>query len=422
MNDRKFVCMMFPASILNIIRALNHVNEMRTTFSIKRFLSFALFLLLPFLVLCSCTAPSLVRELEEKRVVVPEIVRVAVLTDVTDLQFRAKDALLLSGGERVKMPGYADIYVKENCIFLNGREFPTPVVIKSPNEVTINGRIYYGDLEIVSRTLINRVPMDVYLKGVVASEIPCDWPIEALKAQVVVSRTYVYKKILQNRDSLFDVSNTELHQKYNFSGNNQRIDRAILETQGLVIFYRDEPIEAFFHSCSGGRTESSRDIFQKDLPYLRSIPDPYCGGMGRFSWRVELSSTQITEACRKIQIQKSVPMSGDIRVRDIRVYRRTSSGRVREFALILENGETCIVPGNSLRLAVDPRSFKSLLIDGISKEHRGGENYFIIEGRGYGHGVGMSQWGAKEMAERGFNFTQILSHYYPGTRIEKVPF
>ncbi|MGQ9617312.1 MAG: SpoIID/LytB domain-containing protein [Spirochaetota bacterium] len=393
---------------------MNQIFRMKTSFS--------LIWLLPFFVLWSCTAPHLVRDLEEKKAVIPQTVRVAVLSDITHLQFRAKDALLFSGNDRIRMPSYTEIHVNENCILLDGRKFPTPVVIKSPDQVMINGRMYYGDLEIVARTLINRVPMDEYLRGVVSSEIPSNWHIEALKAQVVVSRTYVYKKMLQNRDSLFDVNNTELHQKYNLSENNQSIDRAISETRDLVIFYRDEPIEAFFHSCSGGRTESSRDIFQKDLPYLRSIPDPYSRGEGCFSWSITLNSMQITDALRKIQSQKSVPIFGDVRVRDIRIYRRTSSGRVKEFALTLESGETYIISGNSFRLAVDPGSFKSLLIDAINKERRGSENYFTINGRGYGHGVGMSQWGAKEMAERGFNFTQILSHYFPGTMIGRLSF
>lgn len=376
--------------------------------------------LLPVFVLGGCAGPSLVMERREERAALPETVRVAVLTDLSRLELQAHNAVLFSKGDRIQLPANAVIVVKERSVLINGREFPTPVSIHNSSPILINGKRYHGDLEITASTLINRIPMDVYLRGVLSSEMPEGWPLEALKAQAVVSRTYVYKKILAGRDGPFDIGATELHQKYDFLDVNQKIDDAVSQTEGLILLYRDEPIEAFFHSCSGGRTESSRDIFQRDLPYLRSIPDPYCGGNGRFSWSLALSSSQLLDALKRVQTQDFNAVHGGVAIRDLRIYRRTSSGRVKEFALILENGETYVVAGNALRLAVDPKSFKSLLIDVITRERRGGENYFTLEGRGYGHGVGMSQWGAKEMAERGFSFRQILSHYYPGTTIGRA--
>ena len=157
-------------------------------------------------------------------------------------------------------------------------------------------------------------------------------------------------------------------------------------------------------------------MFQKDLPYLRSIPDPYCAKNERFFWSYTADAATIAKA---LQVSGLIG-TNSVSIRDIRIHERTGSGRVDTFSIQLKNGERVIVHGNAMRLALDAKSFKSLLITNIEKRTNSGTMEFTFDGRGYGHGVGMSQWGAKEMADQGFTYRHILNHYYRGTRIGTI--
>jgi stage II sporulation protein D len=219
-----------------------------------------------------------------------------------------------------------------------------------------------------------------------------------------------------NKDKEYDIENTEMHQVFEYREDNNNINRAVAETRGIIILYNREPVEAFFHACSGGITENSGDVFLRDLPYLRSIPDPYCRDIDRFSWTFEESAEQVRQSLKDILDEKF----SDLPLQDVKIKKRTGSGRVSEFVLRFERGETAIVKGNKFRLALDPKQLKSLLIKRIQKKNVDGNLVFVFSGKGYGHGVGMSQWGAKVMAENGFRYRDILSYYYRGTRLGNV--
>jgi stage II sporulation protein D len=367
------------------------------------------------LLLNGCAAPPTVRDERAPETRVDEI-RIAIKRYDQKVAIFVAEGFIDTGGSRLSIQSPKTLSVDRVSLQWGHMRVPLPATIRSDRAVVLEGRPYYGHLLIQDGYVINIIPIDVYTVGVLSAEVPASWPIEALKAQAVVSRTYAYNRILRNQNSPFDAGSSEMYQKYEYGEGSTALEEAVMATKDEVLLYRDEPIEAFFHSCSGGRTESSRDVFQDDLPYLRSIPDPYCAKDERFAWSYRVDAEQIGRILRELGMVDDQAVT----VRDIRAAGKTGSGRVKDFLISLEQGGQVVVGGNQLRLALDPTLFKSLLITRIEGESSSNGMSFLFQGRGYGHGVGMSQWGAKGMADRGFSYRKILAYYYPGTRIGRI--
>jgi len=366
-----------------------------------------------------CAAPPL-REKTEAPAPTPEPeyanIRIALMQYENTVQIAMEEGTINSDTQKMSFQSPQTLTADRSFLNCAGESVELPATIYSSRPLRIGEKSYYGHLLIQDGYVINIIPVDVYTVGVLHGEVPASWPMEVLKAQAVVSRTYAYGRIMHQSDELFHAGSTEMYQKYEYGEGSAAIEQAVMSTSNEILLYQDQPIEVFFHACSGGRTENSRDVFQKDLPYLRSIPDPYCARDERFAWTFTADSVLIGQALIDMGAVKGQSVSA----REIRIRSRTGSGRVREFLVSLEGGEEVLVQGNQLRLALDPKSFKSLLITEIDRERTGGETRFVFHGRGYGHGVGMSQWGAKAMADQGFSYRHILAHYYPGTRIGMV--
>lgn len=369
-------------------------------------------MILFFLYGCTGLAPG-ISEREGKPRIQPITIRVAVEKNRQRFDVASRNGLLMTGGEQVKLPASATLLTKEGYLTFNGRHYALPVSVTGSHTIQMNGKQYIGELIVHEGLVVNVLPLEEYLKGVLSQEMSEAWPIEALKAQAVISRTYAFKKMLENRSSLYDIERTEVHQKFEYEDHNERINTAIANTRGIILVYQGQPIEAFFHSCSGGRTENCRDVFQRDLPYLRSIPDPYCLKNERSFWSYSVESERMKELLHEMLDEDHRSLS----LYDVRMYGKTGSGRVKEFKLVFGNGRSQIIRGNAFRLALDPKAFKSLLIHSIERERTAGGWKFRFSGRGYGHGVGLSQWGAKGMAEQGFTYREILSFYYRRTSL-----
>jgi stage II sporulation protein D len=355
------------------------------------------------------------RKAEEQKL----LIRVAVgeAAGVLNLVSERLELVKSSGNEA--LPASVELVAGEEGVTIGGVTYATPLHIRGGTAIAVNGKEYYGDLLIEDGLLINILPLDEYLKGVLSGEVSESWPIEALKAQAVASRTFAIKRMSGLKDGPYHVKDTLMHQKYEYSTHNENINRAVEATSGEILLFRGEPIEAFFHSCSGGITENAGSVFQQDLPYLKSVPDPYCRNNDQFDWRFEASAESIVKALGSSldEVDPSNSDSPGRLLRDIRIYRRTGSGRAGEFVLYLDGGKKVTVKGNRFRLALDSTKLKSLLIRKIEKRRGDDGLVFVFSGTGYGHGVGMSQWGAKMMADHGFRYQDILSFYYRGTKI-----
>lgn len=379
---------------------------------VRKIATATLYLFTSLTFIAGCAGPRVVSRrvrVEEERL----LIRVAVGRSTGSLDLSSDRLELVHEGAAEQLSSPLSLILGDGIVTAGGRSYRTPVRVRSSGTITVNGKEYYGDLLIEDNELINVLPLDEYLKGVLSQEVSESWPMEALKAQAVVSRTYAVRRIEGNRDSPYHVKDTQMHQKFEYTARNENINSAVETTRGQILLYRGEPIEALFHSCSGGITESAGNVFQQDLPYLRSAPDPYCRNIDMFTWTYEADGGSIVEALQGI-IKDEVTSR---KLLDIRIHRKTGSGRTAEFVLYFEGGQKATVKGNSFRLALDPRGLKSLLIRRIEKK-RGTDGFiFVFSGTGYGHGVGMSQWGAKIMAEHGFRYNKILAFYYRGTRL-----
>jgi len=385
---------------------------------------FILCLLAILLLLAGCAGPRSVsrsgaRKAEEQKL----LIRVAVGEAAGVLNFSSDRLELVHGSGNEVLPASVELVAGEEGVTIGGSPYSTPLHIKSSTTIVVNGKEYYGDLLIEEGLLINVLPLDEYLKGVLSQEVSESWPLEALKAQAVVSRTFAIKRMSGQmsgqKDGLYHVKDTLMHQKFEYSAHNENISRAVEATSGEILLFRGEPIEAFFHSCSGGITESAGGVFQQDLPYLKSVPDPYCRNNDQFDWKYEASAESIVKALESSLDEEDLSDSDrpDRLLRDIRIPRRTGSGRVSEFVLSFDGGKKVIVKGNRFRLALDSTKLKSLLIRRIEKRRGDDGLVFVFSGTGYGHGVGMSQWGAKTMADHGFRYDDILAFYYRGTKL-----
>ncbi len=264
------------------------------------------------------------------------------------------------------------------------------------------------------------IDFEEYLKGVVASEMPAEFNMEALKAQGITARTYLLyrlKKYPAGQPEHMDASictsihcqawtsKDELIKSHaegwydNYWG---KIEEAVNSTKGQILVYDNKIIEPLYHSTSGGRTENSEDVFSAAVPYLRSVESPYEGESPRLSNSIKISTNDF--------INKIESVYGNLDITESNLDKKITLGEVSEGGkiktIIIDNTE---ISGREIRSLFNLNSTNFSFIQS--------GNEIEILTTGYGHGVGMSQWGADGMAEQGYNYKEILKHYYTGVEI-----
>ena len=299
--------------------------------------------------------------------------------------------------------------------------------------IWFKNRRYAGELRVSLNdkklNIINYLKLEKYLKSVVGSEMPKEFPLAALQAQAIAARTYALK--LLDKNKLFDLHSTQASQVYlGLESETVKINRAVKSTNSLVLFYKDQLIDAVFHSSSGGRTESSGQVWKYQLPYLKSVID-YDHNSTKYRWTNKFTSAEL---------EKIFPDLGG--VNSIHIIDRSNTDRVLKIILYGTNRNK-IISGKNLRkklkllstkfefdLKFNPfnsskvdnkLTYDNKLVNDLTPQPLPliPEEYFLfVRGFGAGHGVGMSQWGAKTMAERGSSFRKILKHYYTGVQIK----
>lgn len=256
-----------------------------------------------------------------------------------------------------------------------------------------------------------RMDVESYVQGVLAGEVKNDWPDEAMKAQAILARTYVMR-FLETRDSKYagaDISTdiTEA-QAYSETLINDRIRKAVSDTHGMVVAYEGVLANTWFHAHSGGITELPKEglEYKENPPYTKSVasPDSEKAPKNVQAWSVTFSNAQMVKALQELGILIE-------KVETIEIGETGASGRAVNFLI---NGKTASAP--SLRIALGSDQLKSTLITHVGVT----DNGVAFEGRGYGHGVGLSQWGAYQMAEDGKTAEEIIRHYFKDISIVKM--
>ena len=333
--------------------------------------------------------------------------------------------------------------IRGGKIAVNGKAIDTVVTLKPTNSdapFLFEGKGYRGGLTLRANNgtmmVINSVPLEEYLYGVVPQEVVPSWPAAALEAQAVAARTYALHTMEQNKGKLYDVSNSTDHQVYSgVSGEYQATTNAVNKTKGVVMLYNQRPINALFHSDGGGYTEDSVNVWGNDIPYLKGVKD-YSTGTSTSNWIVTTSrqalESKLNAASKGVGKLKSIQLT-PLGKPGQQTSDRGVSGRIKSATFIGTSGMTT-VDGDSLRSIL---GLKSTLFDfyvnhnpakGTGKAYHnftGNNDTVYIKGHGWGHGLGMSQWGAAEMAKRATpgdaNYYQtILRHYYSGITLKKM--
>lgn len=302
--------------------------------------------------------------------------------------------------------------------------------------VTVDGRAYRGIVEVRHLTgrglvVVNRLGLEAYLLGVVPAEIGPRRPeeMEAVKAQAVAARTYSLAN-LGRRDSLgFDMFGSIQDQVYGgVSVERPRVARAVRATAGQVLTYRGRPIRAYYHSTGGGRTAKVTDAWRlPDAPYLRRVEDARPGGghwceiSPRYRWTERWSPAELDRAVHRglaDYFDADTARLGSVRA--IGVRERTPAGRVTRLEVRVEGGRF-VVTKNDIRFFLhtpDGRTLRSTHFEIVAAPQE--EGGLVLRGRGYGHGIGMCQWGAIGRARAGQSYREILRAYYPGARLVRA--
>ena len=299
-----------------------------------------------------------------------------------------------------------------------GREMPhqaVRVVCHQDGVLAVNGVRYRGHL-LVRRTsagglsVVNCVPVDRYLYSVLGSETYRRWPAAALEAQAIVARSYAVWRIAQRRGHAYDLDASVLDQSYRGVAKEAPEFRAAVDrTAGIVLLYRMKLFRCQYHSTCGGHTEAVDEIFpEPPLLPLSGARCTYCGASERYRWSRELSKDALAQALRDGGL--SVPGLASVEVAE-----RTRSGRAKTMAIVTTAGRRLTQRAADFRLAVGPSKLPSTWFE--LRATRGG---YQFEGRGWGHGVGLCQWGSRGMAAKGFSATEILRHYYPGATLQRL--
>ena len=306
--------------------------------------------------------------------------------------------------------------------------------------VVISGKNYRGTafLHITEEgklTAINVVDIEEYLKGVVPYEIGARPPelIEAVKAQAVAARTYAIGNLNRWGARGFDFVATVQDQVYGgVTGEDSIASRAVLETRGEIVTYESRPIQAYYSSTCGGRTANAEDSWpwHPPQPYLKSVSDSipgtnraYCDASNRYRWSAAWTQDSLRSILtRSLTARLRRPMNIR-RVESVELTGRSPSGRAQAVRLRVD-GETHDVPADSIRWVLRPTptgSLNSALILELKAHEENGElSRLEVNGAGWGHGIGMCQFGALGRARAGHSYRDILTAYYSGTRVDRL--
>ncbi len=344
-----------------------------------------------------------------------EMVRIGVATSLDRVQLSGPGLAaspLRDGAGRLPIAGdRAEVRLEGEALLLDGAPVDgAGLGFTSPGGIRYGGRVLSGEVEVRrgpgGLEVIDALPLEDYVAAVTGAEMPPAFPPQALRAQAVAARTYALARKLEalgeGRD--FDLGSTVLAQVYPGQGGADARARAAAEaTRGEVLVHDHQPIEAYFHSACGGRTESGAAALGRDEPYLKPVACGRCGDSPKARWTLRIAAGELGRAAGLGQ-----PATG------ARVVARTGSGRAARVEIVA-GGRKARMAGVELRQRLGYDRLPSLAFS-IRATPEG----FAFEGTGSGHGAGLCQWGAAGRARAGEDYRRILQVYYPGTELVKM--
>ena len=319
-------------------------------------------------------------------------------------------------GQVLAKGGPVALSLSSTGIRLGGHQLTDAVLhVRGASMLTLRGHRYREHLEVSWRSyrgrpellVVHPLPIETYVLGVVSSELPSSWPLEALKAQAIAARTYAVWQKYRRLDLPYHMESSVLDQVYHGAERERPLARrAIVETYGLVLTSHRRPVQAYFHAACGGHTESAKEGWGTALPYLPGSVCGFCKNANRYRWKTSISQHDVDKAFRQVLGEP---------VREISILARTKTGRIKKARLVGKKKKK-VITGADLRRHLGYTKLWSTWVTQIQKTRKG----FSFQGRGSGHGVGMCQWGARGMAEAGHPVAEILQRYYPGAELQRM--
>ena len=302
--------------------------------------------------------------------------------------FSVKDTHVLFKRKIIKFKKNIAIFdTEKDFVIIGGYRYNKKIIIIKNQK---------GDVQV-----INQLSIEDYLAGVLGGEISYSWPNNAIETQAISARSYAYYLYNQNKNNVYHIISGEIHQVFHGSYEpNPRFIKAIKKTKGEILIYKGKSIQTFFHATCGGMTEKPYEVWGGEVKnkIYQNIRCRYCKTHAKYKWEYVLP--------KKLLKEKGISA--------IRVSHRSFSKRVK-VVHIVRNGKIEKLSGDEFRKML---GYRNVLSTAFSVHKRGRD--FVAKGFGYGHGVGLCQWGAKTMAERGYSYRSILSFYYRNTQIKKV--
>lgn len=349
-------------------------------------------------------------------------VRVLIIEDAQSLAVKASGSYEISDAinKKILYRGRnlnTAITAHKTSILIAGESFSSrKVFIKTnnPDTVSINGRTFRGDIQLTNNnaklSAINFIELEDYIKGISVREISHYWPPEALKAEVIVFRTFALYKMQENREKDYDLTSDIYSQVYSGqAAERYRINQAVDQTRAVVLNYQGKIFPAFYHATCAGHTEDASLIWNIKLAPLKGVVCNFCKDSPHFSWHYVLSADELSKRLAAGGFKLG-------RLRQIIILDRDSSGRITDLNIMSSAGDYRI-SAKDFRELIGPNIIRStnFSVQVIN-------NDIIFEGYGWGHGVGLCQWGAYFMAKEGYKAVEILKYYYPDSDVRTIRF
>ncbi len=347
------------------------------------------------------------------------IIHVGILLNVSEASIGSKslfEVVFSKTGQTSYYNHPITIKIKNNRLYVDTKKVISDRITlrTEDNRVLINGRNYRGTLEIINNaqtsfSIVEVLPLDEYVYGIIKHEISPKWPEEAIKAQIVAARTYALMNFGKHSKDGYDLCNTTCCQVYGGLESEDPVSNRLVDrTTGEIITYQSELISTPYHGMCGGYTEDPRNVWESlnKVKYLQIKKCTYCKKAPHYNWsaRFERAKIESILSANGFSVGK---------ITNIKVNDRSSSGRAIDIKITHKDGKI-LLKLNKFRLLLGPDIIRSGMVK-IKKD----KDAYIFEGTGWGHGVGMCQEGAKGMAEKGYDYRQILKFYYPYTEIKQ---
>lgn len=384
----------------------------------ERLIKIALIIILGVLVFTFFFLPFKDRFGEKKET----ILRVRLIHDAKAVDISSDDVCRVSDPasgvileENLSLSEGSKLAASSGKIELNGTSFNRGSIRILPvrdKGILLNGVLYGGEIDVTltdeDLDIINRVELEEYLKGVVPREISHLWPMATLKAQAIASRSYAVYEMLRRKSKSHDLTADTFSQVYGGrSAEKWRTTRAVGSTKGKILEYDGKVLPAYFHACCGGYTESASLLWGESPEPLKGVKSTWCRWTPHFRWRVRVSTKDLVEKLneRGYYFQK---------IDDVKTGPRDESNRV-EYVRVKSSDKWFEIPTGDFMTAVGRKTLRSANFR-IKKYPL----FYLFSGYGWGHGVGMCQWGALTLGLRWWSDERILEHFYPGAKIEDL--